>query len=75
MIPFVAATMRLLWPEQLVLLGLSGWYLVGPTILVLVLVLGGVGGRLLLVVLRLQRLFHRSDRAPSTAVPAAGTAP
>jgi hypothetical protein len=43
LIPFIAGTLRRFWPEELALLGLWGWYQVGPTLLVLVLLVLGVG--------------------------------
>ena len=70
--PFVAGVVRRFWPEELALLGLWGWFQVGPTLLVLMLLVLGLGGRLVLMVRAIRRLLHRPRRAPSTAVPAGG---
>jgi hypothetical protein len=73
MIPFVSVLVRRFWPEQVALLGLWGWYQVGPTSVVLFLIALGVCGRLLLLVRSTLYLFRRKPRrAPSTAVPAGG---
>ena len=50
---------RWLWPEQMLLLGLAGWQLAGPTVVVTLLLLLGIGGRLLLVATGLLSLLRR----------------
>jgi hypothetical protein len=50
---------RWLWPEQALLLGLLGWQLAGPTIIVLFLVALGVCGRLFLLVQGARALRQR----------------
>jgi hypothetical protein len=58
--------MRWLWPEQMALLGVLGWQVAGPTLLVLFLLALGLSGRLLLLVRGMQGLLARRPRpAPS----------
>jgi hypothetical protein len=71
MLPFLEGLWRRFWPEPITALGVWGWYLVGPTLVVFVLVLLGASARLVLLGQRVRRLFHRPRRAPSTATPAA----
>jgi hypothetical protein len=47
--PTALARIRLLWPEQLGLLGGLGWWLVGPTVLAVFLVVLAVCGRVLVL--------------------------
>jgi hypothetical protein len=47
--PHLRGLARWLWPEQLILVGLLGWHLAGPTALALFLVALGVCGRVLVV--------------------------
>jgi hypothetical protein len=72
MLPFLAGLVRRSWPEQMALVGMWGWYQVGPMLVVLFLIALGVCGRLLLLGRGVLHLFRRKPRrAPSTAVPAA----
>ncbi len=71
MVPILAAGARRFWPEQMLLLGALGWYLAGPTVVVLLLVFPGACGRLLLLAGAIRRSFRRRH-APSTNIPAGG---
>jgi hypothetical protein len=53
---------RWLWPEAVVLTGLAGWQVAGPTPAVLLVVLLGVVGRLVLVMLAVRRRMERVTR-------------
>jgi hypothetical protein len=57
-LPFLSARLRLLWPEQIVLLGAFGWYLAGPSSLVLGLLFLAVLGRVFLLISGLRSLIH-----------------
>jgi hypothetical protein len=70
LIPFVGRFLQRFWPEEMVLLGCWGWYQVGPTYVVLFLILLGGCWRLALLLQGTRRLFRRPRKAPSTAVPA-----
>jgi hypothetical protein len=60
------AVTRWLWPEQMALLGLLGWQVAGPTLVVLFLLALGVSGRLLLAIRGAQTLLaRRAPQAPS----------
>jgi hypothetical protein len=74
MLPFLSVPARRLWPELLAAVGLWGWYLAGPTVLALFLLLLGGWGRLLLLGQYLRYRVHRR-RAPSTHIPASNPAP
>jgi hypothetical protein len=69
LVPALSSRARRLWPEQLALIGALGWYLAGPTYLVLLLLVLGLGGRILLLARGMAGLLRRR-RAPSTARPA-----
>jgi hypothetical protein len=74
MLPFLSLQARRLWPELLAAVGLWGWYLAGPTVLALFLVLLGAWGRLFLLVQFLRHRMRRR-RAPSTHLPLAAPGP
>jgi hypothetical protein len=59
---------RWLWPEAVLLAGLLGWQAVGLTGTVLLLVLLGVGGRLLVLGRGLRALLARHTRQASSSV-------
>jgi hypothetical protein len=46
--PFIRNLFRRLWPEVLTLAGVLGWYLAGPTAVTLIILLCGLGGRIIL---------------------------
>ena len=52
-----------LWPEQMTLLGVLGWQIAGPTMVVLCLVALGVVGRLLLTVRGVRKLLPPPQRS------------
>jgi hypothetical protein len=57
--PFLLARLRSCWPEQLAALGLIGWHVAGPQLVVLILLGIGVLGRLIRVVRGLGPLLRR----------------
>jgi hypothetical protein len=60
------SVLRWLWPEQMALLGVLGWQVAGPTLLVLFLLALGFSGRMLLIIRTVQVLLVRRPRsAPS----------
>ncbi|MFO0926405.1 MAG: hypothetical protein U0736_05115 [Gemmataceae bacterium] len=62
----VRGVLRVLWPEELALLGLVGWQLAGPTVVVLALIMVAAIARGLLVRQTLRRyLRHRPPRDPA----------
>ena len=63
--PASAARFRLLWPEQIALVGLAGWWVAGATSVVLALLLLAVAGRALTAV----RAFAGWLRRPTQARP------
>jgi hypothetical protein len=63
------ARLRLLWPEQIALLGVFGWYLEGITLTVLILLLLAVGGRVFLLMRGLRSLFRGHETRQSTITP------
>jgi hypothetical protein len=65
--PHLLARVRLFWPEQVAALGALGWYLAGPTAVVLGLLLLAAAGRLFYLGRGLRRLLphHRAAPAPS----------
>jgi len=67
--PSAAAWGRALWPEQIALLGLVGWWTVGGlTLVVVLLLIVGVVGRAATMLVAVRRLFHRPPkRSKSTA--------
>jgi hypothetical protein len=52
--------LRWLWPEMMLLLGILGWQVAGPALVVLFLLALGVAGRLLLIVRGVQTLLARA---------------
>jgi hypothetical protein len=59
--------LRWLWPEEVALLGVLGWQVAGPTLVVLFLLALGVAGRVLLVGRGVRALLSRPSRpAPSS---------
>jgi hypothetical protein len=71
LVPFLRRRLRLLWPEQVALLGLLGWHLAGPTTIVMVLFATAVCGRLFLLVRGLRALLNR--RRPQVSTMNAGS--
>jgi hypothetical protein len=65
--------LRWLWPEQMLLLGVFGWQLAGPTAVTLFLVALGVSGRMLLLGQLVRRLVHRPAPTTRPAVPGSTT--
>jgi hypothetical protein len=63
--PPLLARVRLFWPEQVAALGALGWYLAGPTAVVLGLLLLAVAGRLFHLGRGLRRLFPHRPAAPA----------
>jgi hypothetical protein len=66
LVPPLAWAARLLWPEEVVLLGALGWHLAGPTLLVLLLLAVGVMGRAVLLVVAARQLALRKGQGRST---------
>jgi hypothetical protein len=64
-----AGWLRHLWPEQLLLLALLGWYVFGPSLVGVVLLVLALGARILLLARRLPALLRR----PPPAVAPAGS--
>jgi hypothetical protein len=60
--PAWAVRLRPFWPEQALLLGLLGWYLAGPTLAVLFLLVLGACGRLVILGLWAASLLSRPPR-------------
>jgi hypothetical protein len=56
---------RRLWPEQVALVGLLGWHLAGPTLVVLLLVALACCGRLLLLAAGARALLRRHPARPA----------
>jgi hypothetical protein len=74
--PSVMAWARALWPEQVGLVGLLGWWAAGATIVVLVLLLLAAAGRVWAALRGFGRLFrHRPAKSKSTAPMPAAAAP
>jgi hypothetical protein len=67
-VPTWAARLRPFWPEQVLLLGLLGWYLAGPTLAVLFLFVLGASGRVVVLGSRVGSLFHRLPRKSGSSV-------
>src|SRR6185437_7649877 len=66
-LPFLLARLRLFWPEQIALLGIIGWHLAGPTLIVLLLLFAALCGRVFLLARGLRLLFRKYFRRPSAA--------
>ena len=60
-----------LWPEQLLLLAGLGWYLLGGSLIGVLLGVTGISARVILVGIRMRRLFRRAapTRAGSSFLP------
>jgi hypothetical protein len=62
------ALVRWLWPEQIFLLGVLGWQVAGPTLVVLFLLALGAAGRLVLLIRGARLLLpHPARQSPSSA--------
>jgi hypothetical protein len=69
-LPTWTARLRLLWPEQVALLGLLGWYLAGPTLPVLFLLVLGASGRLVVLLSRAEGPFNKQPAKTGSDVQA-----
>jgi hypothetical protein len=65
-LPILPVRLRLLWPEQIALLGLLGWHLSGLTSIVVALLLIAGCGRIVLLIRGLRTLLRQQRRQPST---------
>jgi hypothetical protein len=61
--PLLLTWVRLFWPEPFTLLGALGWYAAGPTVVVLLLLMLGAGGRVFHLGRGLRRLLRRRRHA------------
>jgi hypothetical protein len=68
-LPFLTARLRPFWPEQIALLGVLGWYLVGLTLTVLVLVMLALCGRVFLFIRGVRSLLRKHRTSPSAITP------
>jgi hypothetical protein len=73
LLPVGLSRLRLFWPEQMALLGALGWHLVGPTFVVLFLLLLGVCGRALHLAGWLRSLLRRRAAVVPTGPSSNGT--
>jgi hypothetical protein len=65
--PFLLGWVRLFWPEPFTLLGALGWYVAGPTVVVLLLLALGVGGRVFHLGRGVRRFLRRRIPAPASS--------
>ena len=72
-VPMLLSRLRLIWPEQLVLIGALGWHLSGLTWVVVILLFFALCGRLFLLAQGLRALFRKRPRQPSTMTATNGT--
>jgi hypothetical protein len=67
-VPAWAIRLRSFWPEQVMLLGLLGWYLAGPTLAALFLFVLGACGRIVVLGAWAGSLFQRLPRKAGSSV-------
>ena len=73
--PFAASRLRWFWPEQIALVGLTGWWAAGATVTVLCLLLLAVGCRLFVVLGAVGRFMRRPPPAKSKSTASMPAAP